>query len=148
MIPFETCVSIILPDILNSGGKYTKLGRAIISQFQMIDPSGPGPGRAVPSSAAMTALRFVPRGCNCASQTGKVRSTSIQTARQRIIRQYRFCNPAACFEQNTFHSRMSDVACSLALVWTVQTICPHRPYCPTAHCLHCLPCWKVFFRYN
>ena len=34
----------------------------------------------------------------------------------------------ACFEQSTFHSRMTDVACSLATVWTVQAICLHRPY--------------------
>ena len=55
-------------------------------------------------------------------------------------------HPAARFAQSTFHSRMTDAACNLAPVWTVRTICQHRPYCPTAHCLHCLSCWKVFFR--
>ena len=54
-------------------------------------------------------------------------------------------HPAVRFAQSTFHSRMTDAACNLAPVWTVRTICQHRPYCPTAHCRHCLSCWKVFF---
>ena len=48
------------------------------------------------------------------------------------------CKLVACLVQSTFHSRMPDVACNLAPVWTVRTICQHRPYRPIAHRLYCM----------
>ena len=83
-------------------------------------------GRLVPRfrlASRSAASAGIPRGCNAAP---------------------RFTLPHN-FAQSTFHSRMSDVACSLTQVWTVQTICQHHQYRPMAHRLHCLSSWKVFF---
>ena len=89
---------------------------------------------------------YVPADCESRRNVWRMRTAGEGGLSHVFASRAAVPHPAARFAQSTFHSRMTDAACNLAPVWTVRTICQHRPYCHTAHCLHCLSCWKVFFR--
>ena len=92
-----------------------------ISASRLLSPAG-RPLRLL-SPAARLAAAIAPR------RRGKsARRQFSPLGRNGLSDNIWFCNPVACHAQSTFHSRMPDVVCSLPQVWTVRTICRHRPY--------------------